>query len=495
MADNVKSGKSEAPLLDERLAKLAEIRAMGINPYPYSFSKTDNARDIVAKFGALKPEQKSGVNVNVAGRIMLLRRMGKATFVHIADESGKVQVYFRFDDLGELQYALVKKLDLGDIIGVRGSVFRTKMGEVTVYAQGLNLLTKGIRGLPDKYHGLKDVELRYRKRYLDLITNPEIKGTFVMASKIISEIRNFFNERGFVEVQTPILQPLYGGANARPFMTNHHELHMPLYLRISPELYLKRLIVGGFEKVYDINKNFRNEGIDRSHNPEFMMLEWYEAYTDYSYQMRQFEELVSSVAKKVLGTAKIKYQGKVIDLTPPWGCLTMVDAIKEYAGIDVNALSDAELRKLVTNYNLDVPEESRGFIINALFEELVESKLAGPVFIINHPVEVSPLTKISRSDPRLVERFEPFVAGMEIGNGYSELNDPVDQRRRFEDQQKHRDVDVEAHPMDEDFLEAIEYGMPPTGGVGLGIDRLIMLLADQPCIRDVILFPTMKFKE
>lgn len=483
------------PLLDERLSKLADIRAMDINPYPYSFGKTDSASGILVRFDSLEAEQRSNVVVNVAGRVMLLRRMGKATFMHVADESGKIQVYFRFDDIGEGQYALVKKLDIGDIIGVRGYVFKTKMGEVTVYAQGLSILAKGIRGLPDKYHGLKDVELRYRKRYLDLITNPETREVFVKSSKIINEIRNFFNSRGFLEVQTPVLQPLYGGANARPFMTKHHELKMPLYLRISPELYLKRLIVGGFEKVYDINKNFRNEGIDRSHNPEFMMLEWYEAYTDYNYQMRQFEELVSTVAMKVLGTTKITYQGKAIDLTPPWGCLTMVDAIKEYAGIDVDALDGEELRQLVVNYNLEVPEETRGFIVNALFDELVESKLDGPVFIINHPVEVSPLTKISRSDPRLVERFEPYVAGMEIGNGYSELNDPIDQRRRFEEQQKHKDVDVEMHPMDEDFIEAIEYGMPPTGGVGLGIDRITMLLTDQPCIRDVILFPTMKNKD
>jgi len=486
---------NENPMLNERLTKLADIRAMDINPYPYSFDKTDNASALLAKFDSLKPEQRSGVTVNIAGRIMLLRRMGKATFVHVADESGKIQVYFRFDDVGEDQYALLKKLDLGDIVGVRGFIFKTKMGEVTVYAQGLSILAKGIRGLPDKYHGLKDVELRYRKRYLDLITNPEIKEVFVKASKIVNEIRNFFNSRGFLEVQTPILQPLYGGANARPFTTNHHELKMPLYLRISPELYLKRLIVGGFEKVYDINKNFRNEGIDRSHNPEFMMLEWYEAYTDYNYQMRQFEELVSTIAKNVLGSTKIMYQGKSIDLTPPWGCLTMIDAIKEYAGIDVDALSDDELKQLVLNYNLEVPEESRGFIINALFDSLVESKLDGPVFIINHPIEVSPLTKVNRSDSRLVERFEPYVAGMEIGNGYSELTDPVDQRRRFEDQQKHKDVDAEMHPLDEDFIEAIEYGMPPTGGVGLGIDRLVMLLTDQPCIRDVIIFPTMKNKE
>lgn len=485
----------KTPLLSDRLSKLADIRARGINPYPYSFNKTDNAEGILVRFDALRPEQRSGVDVNVAGRIVLLRRMGKATFAHVADESGKIQVYFRFDDIGEEQYALVKKLDLGDIIGVRGGVFKTKAGEVTVYARGLSLLAKGIRGLPDKFHGLKDVELRYRKRYLDLIASPETRKVFVTASRIISEIRGFFDSRGFIEVQTPVLQPLYGGANARPFTTQHHELHMPLYLRISPELYLKRLIVGGFEKVYDINKNFRNEGIDRSHNPEFMMLEWYEAYTDYNFQMRQFEELVSTIAKKVLGTTKIKYRGKAYDLAPPWGCLTMADAINEYAGIDVGLLNDHELRQLVRNYNLEVPEETRGFIVNALFETLVEHKLDGPVFVINHPIEVSPLTKVNRSDPRLVERFEPFIAGMEIGNGYSELTDPVDQRRRFEEQQRHRDVDVEVHPVDEDFIECIEYGMPPTGGVGLGIDRLIMLLTDQPCIRDVILFPTMKARE
>lgn len=487
--------KPEKVMIDERLSKLAEIRASGFEPYPYSFNKTDSSGDIIAKFSSLKHEQKSGVEVNVAGRIMLLRRMGKATFADLADQSGRIQLYFRFDDIGERQYGLLKMLDIGDIIGVRGTVFKTKMGEVTVYAQGLSILAKGIRALPDKYHGLKDVEIRYRKRYLDLMTNPEVREVFVKRAKIIGEIRNFFDSRGFVEVQTPILQPLYGGANARPFITKHNELHMPLYLRISPELYLKRLIVGGFEKVYDINKNFRNEGVDRSHNPEFMMMEWYEAYTDYNYQMRQFEELISSVAKKVLGTTKITYQGKAIDLSPPWGCLTMIDAIKEYAGLDVGDMPDDELKVLARNYNLDLTEETRGYIIYGLFEELVESKLEGPIFIIDHPVEVSPLTKINRKDPRLVERFEVFIAGMELGNAYSELNDPIDQRRRFEDQQRHKDVDDEAHPLDEDFLEAIEYGMPPTGGVGLGIDRLVMVLLDQPCIRDIILFPTMKSKE
>jgi len=486
---------AEKVMIDERLSKLADIRAMGLNPYPYSFNRKDNSGDIMAKFSFLKPEQKSGVEVSVAGRLMLLRRMGKVTFADLADQSGKIQLYFRFDDIGEKQYELVRKLDLGDIVGVMGSVFKTKMGEVTVHVDGLNLLAKGVRGLPDKYHGLKDVEIRYRKRYLDLVSNPETRDVFVKQARIIREIRSFFDSRGFVEVQTPMLQPLYGGANARPFVTEHRELHMPLYLRISPELYLKRLIVGGFEKVYDINKNFRNEGVDRSHNPEFMMMEWYEAYTDYNYQMRQFEELVSAVAKKVLGTTKITYQGKVLDMAPPWGCLTMIDAIREYAGLDVGAMSDDELKALARNYNLGLVEETRGYIINGLFEQLVESKLDGPVFIIDHPVEVSPLTKVSRSDPRLVERFEVFMAGMEIGNAYSELNDPIDQRRRLEGQQAHRDVNAEAHPLDEDFLEAMEYGMPPTGGVGLGIDRLVMVLLDQPCIRDVILFPTMKGKE
>lgn len=495
MAQEVKHEKTESTMMNERLAKLADIRAMGINPYPYDFDKTHDAKDLASKYSSLDPEQKTEDSVSIAGRIMLLRRMGKATFVNVADESGDIQVYFRFDDVGEKQYDLLKKLDLGDIVGVKGTMFKTKMGEVTVYAKKLELLSKGIRALPEKYHGLKDIELRYRKRYLDLMSNPEAKNIFVTRAKIIKEIRSFLDSRGFVEVQTPILQPMYGGANARPFVTEHHELHMPLYLRISPELYLKRLIVGGFEKVYDLNKNFRNEGIDRSHNPEFMMLEWYEAYTDYNFQMKQFEELVSTVAKKVLGTTKIAYQGKMIDLTPPWERMTMSEAIKKYAGIDVDALSDVELKKLVDKHRLEVVEKSRGRIVSALFEELVEEKLDGPIFIIDHPIEVSPLTKVNRSNPMLVERFEPFIAGMEVGNAYSELNDPVDQRRRFEDQQKHREVDMEAHPFDEDFLEALEYGMPPTGGVGLGVDRIVMILANQPSIRDVILFPTMKPKE
>ncbi|MBI5393280.1 lysine--tRNA ligase [Candidatus Woesearchaeota archaeon] len=480
-------------LVLERIKKLQEIRALNINPYPYKFDKKHDCAELQQRYAALTKEERTQDQATIAGRIVALRRMGKITFSHILDGSGKMQLYFSEDALGAEKYDFLKKLDIGDFVGVHGVIFRTKMGELTVHVTDYTLLTKSLRPLPDKFHGLKDVDLRYRKRYLDLIMNPDVRKTFIQRSLVIREIRNFLDHRGFLEVETPTLQTLYGGAAARPFTTHHNSLNMKLYLKISDELYLKRLIIGGFEKVYEIDKDFRNEGIDRNHNPEFTMIEWYEAYTDYNDQMKLVEQLVSAVAKKVFDTTKVDYQGTIIDFSPPWKRITMIDALKEYANVDVDKYDDEEIKQLVTTYNLEYHGDlSRGAIINVLFAELVEDKLIQPTFVIDHPVEVSPLTKIHRKTPGLVERFEVFCCGMEIGNAYSELNDPFDQKNRMVEQEKQRITDEEAHPMDIDFIEALEYGMPPTGGVGIGIDRITMILTNSQSIRDVIFFPTMK---
>jgi len=482
-------------LVLERMKKLEEIKQMGINPYPYSFDKKHDCADLQNKYFDLPKEQKTVDEVKVAGRIVSMRKMGRLTFAHILDGSGKIQITFFEDELKE-KYEFLKKLDMGDFIGVEGTIFRTKMGELSVHVTDYTLLSKSLRPLPDKYHGLKDVDIRYRKRYLDLIMNPEVRETFIKRSLIIREIRHFLDKRGFLEVETPALQTLYGGAAARPFTTHHNSLNMKLYLKISDELYLKRLIIGGFEKVYEIDKDFRNEGIDRNHNPEFTMIEWYEAYTDYVDQMKVFEQLASTIAQKATGSMNVDYQGTIIDFSPPWRRITMVDSLKEFANIDVVDYDDEQIKQLVTTYNLEYHGDlTRGNIINVLFAELVENKLIQPTFIIDHPVEVSPLTKIHRSQSNFVERFEVFCCGMEIGNAYSELNDPIDQKNRMIEQEKQRIVDEEAQPMDHDFIEALEYGMPPTGGVGLGIDRLTMIVTNSPSIRDVILFPTMKPEE
>ena len=419
--------------------------------------------------------------------------MGKAAFFNLQDQSGTIQVYLKMAELPAEDQKAFDLLDLGDIVGVEGLMFGTKTGELTLSAKRFQMLTKTLEPLPDKHSGLADIEMKYRARYLDLITNPESRKVFEARSKIIREIRAFLDARGFLEVETPVLQPIYGGAAAHPFKTHHRTLDMTLYLKISPELYLKRLIVGGFEKVYDLTKNFRNEGIDRSHNPEFTMLEWYEAYTDYNYQMKQFEDLVAHLAMKITGSTKIDYQGTTIDLTPPWRRLTMIDAIKEYGKVDVEKLNDADLFKKAKELGSEFEKApSRGELIAELFEKTSEEHLVQPVFILDHPVEISPLTKDHREKKGLVERFEPFIAGMEIGNAYSELNDPEQQRARLIEQEKHRVIDDEAHPMDEDFLAAIDVGMPPTGGVGVGVERIVMLLTNQPSICDIILFPTMR---
>ena len=487
------SEKEEVAVIKDRYKKLDEIRKLKINPYPYSFNKKNNASEILEKYKKLKPAEHTKDKVSVAGRLMTARKMGKISFAHLQEESGRIQLLFK-EENGKEIYNLFNLLDAGDIVGVEGIIFTTKTGEITIEVQKLSLLCKSLYPLPEKYHGIQDPELKYRKRYLDLIMDPEKKKIFSARAKIISAVREFLDKKGFVEVETPILQPIYGGANARPFKTHHNALDIDLYLKISPELYLKRLLVGGFEKVYEITKNFRNEGIDKTHNPEFTMLEFYQAYADYNEMMEMFEELYIHVAQKVIGATKFDYQGKKIDLKKPWKRISMIDAIKEFAKIDVTKYDDEELRDLVNTYNLQIEGDlTRGTIINALFEELVEEKLTQPTFIIDHPKETSPLTKVHRKNPALIERFEPFINSWEVGNAYSELNDPVEQNKRLKEQAEQlRAGFEEAQPMDEDFVRAIEHGMPPTGGVGVGIDRMVMLFTNSATIRDVILFPTMK---
>lgn len=486
----------ENPLRAEKRKKLHALKEKGINPFPYSFERTAHAADILKKYSDLQAGEKKTEDVfRLAGRVMTLRSMGKAVFFNLMDQSGPLQVYVKTEELPEKQKTAFELLDLGDIVGIEGYVFKTQKGELSLYCKTFEMLTKTIEPLPEKFHGIQDVEIKYRHRHMDLISDRDSMKVFETRSKIVKHIRNFLDSRGFLEVETPILQPIYGGAAAHPFTTHHRALDMQLFMRISPELYLKRLIVGGFEKVYDIGKMFRNEGIDRTHNPEFTMVEWYEAYTDYNYQMKQFEELVSTMAKEICGSYKVNFQGKEVDFTPPWRRLTVADGLRQYAGIDPDNIIPIELFKKCKEKGskLEGPT-TKGEMLMELFELTVEEHLWQPTFVMDHPVEISPLTKIHRKDSRWVERFEPFAACMEIGNSYSELNDPEEQLARLKEQESKRADDEEAHPMDEDFVYAIEMGMPPTGGVGLGVERMVMLLTDRPSIRDIILFPTMKFK-
>jgi lysyl-tRNA synthetase class 2 len=484
------------PLRAEKKRKLHELREKGIDPFPHEFEKKNHAGDLQANFGHLNAGEKlENEKVAIAGRLMTLRDMGKAAFFTIQDQSGRIQIYLRLQEMSERAQAAFKLIDIGDIVGISGFVFKTQKGELSIHATDFQILCKTLEPLPEKYHGIADVEIKYRLRHLDLIMNEESRKVFTARSKIISEFRNFLNARGFLEVETPVLQPVYGGAAAHPFSTHHRALDMTLYLKISPEIYLKRLIVGGYEKVYEIATNFRNEGIDRSHNPEFRMLEFYEAYTDYKYQMRQFEELIAHVAKAVTGSTKVMYQGKEIDFAPPWRRMTVKEGIREFGGIDVDQMSEQQLFDQLKAWGSDLETPpSKGEMIMEAFDLKVEHNLWQPTFVMDHPVEISPLTKKHREQPGLVERFEPVCAGMEIGNAYSELNDPEDQYQRLKEQEAKRKVDEEAHPMDEDFIHAIDVGMPPTGGVGIGIERIVMLLTNQPSIRDIIFFPTMKLK-
>lgn len=484
----------ENVLRAEKRRKLHDLKKAGLDPFPHEFNRTHRVAEVVEKYQALQTgEANQSAVVTLAGRLMTVRSMGKASFFNFQDQSGNLQGYVRVEELSEADRKFFDLVDLGDIVGVTGFVFRTKKGELSVHCQKFQILCKTLEPLPEKYHGLADVEMKYRQRHLDLIMNEDSRRVFETRSLIIREVRRFLDDRGFLEVETPVLQPIYGGAAAHPFTTHHRALDMKLFLKVSPELYLKRLVVGGFEKVYEIGKNFRNEGIDRSHNPEFTMLEWYEAYTDYNYQMKQFEELVSHVCKKVKGSTKITYQGKEIDFTTPWRRLSVYDGIKEYGGFDVSKMSEADLFAKVKELGSDLEKPfSHGEMVMEAFELTVEKHLWDPTFIIDFPTEISPLTKKHRSKKGLVERFEPICAGMEIGNAYTELNDPEDQRARLEEQESKRVIDEEAHPMDEDFVHAIETGMPPTGGVGIGIDRIVILLTDSPSIRDIVFFPTMK---
>jgi lysyl-tRNA synthetase, class II len=488
----------------DRLAKLQGLRERGVEPFGYGYPVTHTATEAL---GLLREGMDESEPIRVAGRLVGLRDMGKSTFAHLADRTGRIQIYLRLTELGEERYRLLDLLDIGDWVGVEGRVFRTRTGELTIRVQSYELLSKSIRPLPlgkeevdpetgerRVYSGLSDREARYRQRYVDLAISPEVREVFATRARVIASIRNFLDGRGFLEVETPVLQPIYGGASARPFVTHHNALDMPLFLRIADELYLKRLIVGGMERVYEIAKNFRNEGMSRFHNPEFTMLEFYAAYLDYQDVMELTEELLLEVVRSACGADSFVYGSNTIEFRAPFPRLTMYDALREIGGVDVQALDDADLRERVRRLGVEgVAQMGRGKLIDELFGALVEPKLIQPTFITDYPREMSPLAKPKRGAPELTERFELICAGKEILNAYSELNDPLDQRERLEAQARLRDEgDDEAQIVDEDYIRALEYGMPPTGGLGMGIDRLVMLLTNQPSIRDVILFPTMR---
>jgi lysyl-tRNA synthetase class 2 len=483
-------------LIQQRFKKLDEISAMGAKPYAGRFDVSTSTRTLIDTYGNSTKEELAAkrVEVIIAGRIVAMRSFGKAGFGHIQDGSGRIQIYFQKNTLGEDRYALFKKIDIGDFLGVKGFLFRTKTNELTIEMEEFTLLSKSLRPLPEKWHGLTDVELRYRQRYVDLIVNPEVKNVFILRTKIVQAIRNFLNARGYVEVETPMMQSIPGGATAKPFKTHHNALDMDLYLRIAPELYLKRLLVGGFERVYEINRNFRNEGISTRHNPEFTMLEFYTAYADYQYLLDLTEQMISTVALDVLGTTEVEYDGRKINLAPPWKRMTYVDSLRQ-AGVPEDVLADAaKAREFALNLGADLKGgEPFGKILNEIFEALVEPKLIQPTFITDYPTDISPLSKKRDDNPDFVERFELFVLGRELANAFSELNDPVDQKERLQKQVSEREAgDEEAHQMDDDFIRALEYGMPPAAGEGIGIDRLVMLLTGSSSIRDVILFPQMK---
>lgn len=483
------------PLREERLRKLAEWRRRGINPYPTRFVRSHVAQELQQGLRDLPAGSESPIRTSVAGRITAKRVMGGASFVDLRDGSGRIQLYATIDALGPERYELFTQIDIGDFLGVEGLVFRTKKGELSVRVEEFTLLAKALRPLPEKWHGLQDVEIRYRQRYLDLIANEQARRIALMRSRIVSAMRRFLESEGFLEVETPILQPLYGGAAARPFTTYHNALDMTLYLRISDELYLKRLIIGGFEKVYEIGKDFRNEGISTKHNPEFTQMECYWAYADYTDMMALTERMVSQIAKEVLGSTRILYQGKEIDLAPPWQRISFREALLEYTKIDIECCRTLpELRAEIARHKLTVDlQPTWGKQIDELVKTYVEPRLIQPTFVFDYPVELSPLAKRKPDNPNFVERFEPFIGAMEFGNAFSELNDPIDQRERFLAQEAMRRAgDEETQPLDEDFLTALEYGMPPTGGLGIGIDRLTMILTDSPSIREVILFPTLR---
>jgi len=481
-----------------RRQKLADMKAAGTDPFVITkFDQNAYSADLKAEFADLPAESETGKVVALAGRMMSKRIMGKASFSHLRDDKGDIQIFLKRDVLGDEAYAAYKKLDIGDIIGVKGEVFRTKMGELSVRVSELTLLAKSLLPLPEKFHGLQDKELRYRQRYVDLIMNPDVKRNFVVRSQFIKHLRNYLDERGYIEVETPVLNTIAGGASARPFITHHNTLDIDMYMRIATELPLKRLIIGGMDRVYEIGRIFRNEGMDPKHNPEFTSVELYQAYTDFHGMMDIAEGVFSSAAQEILGTYEVEWMGHKVNLAPGWPRLTMVDAVKQYAGVDFGAITDdaeaVAAAKAIGVELADAAEKTWGNALYACFDQKVEEHLIQPTFITMYPVEVSPLTKRSPEDPRLTERFEFFICSSEMGNAYSELNDPIDQRERFQKQVEQRERgDDEAEMLDEDFLNAMEYGMPPTGGMGIGIDRAVMLLTNSDTIREVIPFPTMK---
>lgn len=484
-----------------RREKMQQLIDLGIDPFGEKFERTAYTDVLKEEWDAFSKEElaekEEASGTVIAGRLMTKRGKGKAGFAHIQDIKGQIQIYVRKDQVGEAAFDIWKQADLGDIVGVKGVMFKTNTGELSVKAQEFTLLTKALRPLPDKYHGLKDVEERYRKRYLDLITSEDSKDTFIKRSRIIQEMRNYLNQRGFLEVETPMMHTIAGGAQARPFVTHHNALDMELFMRIAIELHLKRLIVGGLEKVYEIGRVFRNEGISTRHNPEFTMIELYEAYADFHDIMDLTEEMIAHIAEHVNGTMVVEYGGEQIDLTPRWKRVHIVDAIKEQTGVDFYEVkSNEEAHQLAKEHGIEVQDTMKyGHILNEFFEQKVEETLVQPTFVYGHPIEISPLAKQNPDDPRFTDRFELFIVGREHANAFTELNDPIDQRQRFESQVAEKEAgNDEAHEMDEDFLESLEYGMPPTGGLGIGIDRLVMLLTDSASIRDVLLFPYMRQK-
>ena len=494
----MKETPEKGDLRQQRIDKLDTLRQRGINPFANDFVPGATAAEVVSRFGTVEEEDLENYSsrVKVAGRLMSLRLFGKAAFAHLKDRSGRIQIYVRKDTIDKDLFEAFKLFDIGDFIGVEGRVFKTRTGELTILVEQLCLLTKSLRPLPEKWHGLKDVETRYRQRYVDLLVNEEVADTFRKRIKIIDGIRDFFKKRDFLEVETPMMQPIAGGATARPFVTHHNALNMELFLRIAPELYLKRLVVGGFERVFEINRNFRNEGISIQHNPEFTMLEFYQAYATYLDLMQLTEELFATLAEQVCGSTTVAYQGQEIDLTPPWDHLTVIESIEKYGSLPAERLQDQEsLLQILQEMNIEVEKKDRSYgkLLMKVFDETVESKLIQPTFITDYPVEVSPLSRRNETNPAVTDRFELFIAGREMANAFSELNDPLDQRDRFIQQSEEKAAgDEEAHQYDADYIRSLEYGLPPTAGEGIGIDRLVMLLTDSSSIRDVILFPLLK---
>ena len=492
MSEESPRERPASELLSDRREKLERLRESGVDPYPHSFDDRTEIAEVRARHESLEPGEGTDARYRVAGRITARRGHGKAAFLDLRDRSGQIQLHSRADVLGDEEHEALAALDLGDIIGVEGIAFKTKKGELSLRVEGWTLLAKTLRPLPDKYHGLEDIETRYRRRELDLLANPETRALFELRARVIAAVREWLDERGFLELETPVLQPLYGGALARPFTTHHNALDRDLYLRIATELYLKRGIVGGLERVYELGKDFRNEGISHKHNPEFTMLEWYEAYADYVVAAERTEQLVAYVAERVLGTTTVERDGREIDLAPPWRRVTLRDAIKQRTRVDLAARPSREELAAAMGSEPD-PSEGWGKLVDGLLSKLVEPELVEPTFVLDYPVELSPFAKDHRTEQGFAERWEAFVGGMEIANAFTELNDPDEQRRRFEQQREETARgDEETQPFDEAFLEALEYGMPPTGGVGLGIDRLVMLLTGRSTLREVVLFPAMR---